>query len=84
MLAQFDINHILAAFELSEAGQISPQARAKIAYCRKLIGLAEDKVLVEQANNYSRAIGSGQVTSPDHARKVLDRIAADCDRYGTN
>jgi hypothetical protein len=76
------INHILGAFELCEKGQISPEARAKIVYCRKLIGQAKDKELIKQANNYARAIGSEQITTPQRARQYLDGIAADCARYG--
>jgi hypothetical protein len=42
MLNQFTIGHIQAAFSLAEEGKLSPRAKQKIDYCRKLIAHAEE------------------------------------------
>ena len=84
MLSTFDLNHIKNALDLAEQGTISPEARSRIAYCRKLIAHAEDKAVIAHASAYARANGSQQITSASHARRYLDGIAADCAAHGTN
>jgi hypothetical protein len=82
MLDQFTINHIKNAFDLAAQGQISQEARSRIAYTRKLIAVAEEAALIRQAGNHARASGAGQVTSAAQARQYLDGVAAECAIHG--
>jgi hypothetical protein len=76
MLSQFEIGHIKAAFSLAEEGKLSPRAKAKIAYCRKLIAHAEQQEYEKHMGAYAAAIG----TKPSQG--LMDGIAKDCARYG--
>jgi hypothetical protein len=82
MLSQFDINHILNAFNLAEDGEISEQVKQRIAYCRKLIKNAEDKFVIEQANEYATAIGSAEIVRVEYVEHFIDMIADDCAAHG--
>jgi hypothetical protein len=73
MLAQFDVAHIKAAFLLAEEGKLSPRAKSKIAYCRKLIAHAERQEYAKHMGAYATAIG----TKPSQG--LMD---ADCARHG--
>ena len=78
MLNQFTIGHIRAAFSLAEEGRLSPRAKQKIDYCRKLIAHAEEQERAKHMGAYAEAIG----TKP--SQRLMDSIAADCARYGSN
>lgn len=82
MLDQFTIGHIKNAFDLAEQGQISPQARSRISYARKLIAVAEEAALIRHAGDHARASGAGQITSAAQARQYLDGVAAKCAIHG--
>jgi hypothetical protein len=77
-LHQYDIGHIKAALTLAERGQISRQARQEIEIAKKLIARAEEKERAKHMGAYAEAIG----TEP--SQRLMDSIAADCERYGSN
>ena len=77
-LNQFTIGHIRAAFSLAEEGKLSARAQQQIDYCRKLIAHAEEKERAKHMGAYAEAIG----TKP--SQRLMDSIAADCQRYGSN
>jgi hypothetical protein len=83
MLSQFDINHIKGAFDmvesdLSTTGKLTERTKQQIAYARKLIKHAEEQKFREMSANYAAAIG----TKPSPG--LMNRIAADCERYGSD
>lgn len=78
MLDQFTIGHIRAVFSLAEEGRLSPRAKAKIAYCRKLIAHAEQQEYAKHAGAYAAAIGT------ESSQGLMDSIAADCAAHGSN
>jgi hypothetical protein len=77
-LHQYDIGHIKAALTLAGRGQISKQARQEIAIAKKLIARAEGAERAKHMAAYADAIG----TKP--SQRLMDSIAAECARYGSN
>jgi hypothetical protein len=76
MLSQSEIGHIKAAFSLAEEGKLSPRAKQKFEYCRKLIAHAEQQEYAKHMGAYAAAIG----TKPSHG--LMDGIAAECAIHG--
>jgi hypothetical protein len=83
MLSQFEIGHIKAAFDLAGECQLSDLARAKIAYCLRLIEHAENQTRIAMAANYARANGVEAPRSAEAAAKYINSIADACERLGT-
>jgi hypothetical protein len=84
MLSQFELGQIEAAFQLAEVSALTEEAKAKIAYCRKLIKLADERETIKHANHHASAIGRGRFTDATEATRFMDRIAADCSLHGSD